>query len=733
LGDPVAAMALLVQWLSRVDDIPLTEEGYAFYELSLRWMEQLWRPRPSEEGKAAPTPPADRWRLACKFLDYIEANAEEYWDCPEFELADAASDDSGAPDSDSAGDEPPAGDDEEDEYDDGGLYSAAYEGVTFRDSADDGIDSSLFDTGQSGSDEELVHEAERLVRRLSFLSMLAQLWKQAALGPETGDTAGRDEELARWLARAEHNRESLLRLLHTVHRHQLPAPRSTADSLAEFERRLALKEMLIEQISGTCLETADAARLLRVAMHAPPPSEPDADWERPMEKVLRAVVRDDRRGVRAAWQELLRTLRKHPLLFVAVARGGDPARIVASRGIQWMLLRLLAYLPRLGLLTESAQLLQTAQKMELDHPVGPGAITEFDHLFQAGLRGVVRALVGSAEQWNTKRGEIADARVVNLLERLVEALMRLWFTHSRGLRLSPVESLQDEKRWREIKKFILDYGDELFTQRFLMNAGNVRAILHEGVSAYLDALADDLDGASDLRLIRDLGHRIDRKTAVRSLELILEVVLEHYPEYVDYNNTTTQSDRGEMLYTLLDLLRVLGSYQRVAMNLQPVVAVHDELVRGGRLAAAEAWQEAVAQQSADLADEHIRRFEQLSREYGMRLRSIADRLAERFVQPLAVDRLRALVGPAVQEQREGAGDAALQQLREQAAPFAENLCGAGFEVPGWLEALEDEVDRVRDEADADADLPDPVLTVARHRLAWNDAVRQIDRIAGEMA
>ncbi len=734
LGDPVAAMALLVQWLSRADTIPLTEEGYAFYDLSLRWMEQLWRPKEAEEGKPAPPPPADRWRLACKFLDYIEANADQYWSCPEFQLADAASADSGAADAEPPGDEPPAGDEEEDEYDDdGGLYGAAYEGVTFRDSTDDGIDSSLFDTGQAGSDEELIHEAERLVRRLSFLGMLAQLWKQAALGPGIDAPTNRDEELARWLARAEENYRALLRLLRTVHHYQLPAPRSTADSLAEFERRLALKEMLIEQVCGTCLETADAARLLRVAMHAPPPVEPRADWESPMEQVLRAVVRDDPRGVRAAWQELTRKLRKHPLLFVAVARGGDPARIVASRGIQWMLLRLLAYLPRLGLLAETAQLLQTAQKMELDHPVGPGAITEFDHLFQAGLRGMVRALIGSAGQWSPKQSKAFDAPVVTLLERLVEALMRLWFTHSRGLRLSPIESLQDERRWQEVKQFIVDYGDELFTQRFLMNAGNLRAILHEGVPAYLDALADELGGDADLRLIHDLDRRIDRKAAARSLELILEVILEHYPEYVDYNNTTTQSDRGEMLYTLLDLLRVLGSYQRVTMNLQPVVAVHDELVRGGRLQAAEAWQDAVAQQSAQLADEHVRRFEQLSREYGMRLRSIADRLAERFVQPLAVDRLRALVRPAVEEQRDAAGGKALRRLCEQVAPFAENLCGAGFEVPGWLEALEDEVDQVRDESEADADLPDPVLTVALHRLTWDDAVRQIDRIAREMA
>ena len=37
-----------------------------------------------------PPPPPDRWALTRKFLDYLEANAEEYWEVPQFELAAAA-------------------------------------------------------------------------------------------------------------------------------------------------------------------------------------------------------------------------------------------------------------------------------------------------------------------------------------------------------------------------------------------------------------------------------------------------------------------------------------------------------------------------------------------------------------------------------------------------------------------------------------------------------------------
>ena len=83
--DPVAAMALLVQWLSESGEIPLIEEGYSFYDLTLDWMAELWE-------AAAPAPPGaarrpDRWALSRKFLDYLEANAEQYWQVPQFELA----------------------------------------------------------------------------------------------------------------------------------------------------------------------------------------------------------------------------------------------------------------------------------------------------------------------------------------------------------------------------------------------------------------------------------------------------------------------------------------------------------------------------------------------------------------------------------------------------------------------------------------------------------------------
>ncbi len=59
-----------------------------------------------------------------------------------------------------------------------------------------------------------------------------------------------------------------------------------------------------------------------------------------------------------------------------------------------MLCRLLAYLPRLGWSHETAQLLETIQGMEFEHPQGPGAITEFDRVFQIGCKSIVRCAGG---------------------------------------------------------------------------------------------------------------------------------------------------------------------------------------------------------------------------------------------------------------------------------------------------------------------------------------------------
>ncbi|MFZ5829719.1 MAG: hypothetical protein ACOY3P_06515 [Planctomycetota bacterium] len=252
--DLVAAMALLMQWLSQHQEMDLVEEDHAFFDLAILWMEELWRPVGSgrEESQREGIPALDRWSLSRKFLDYLEANAEDLWQAPRFELGQSAT----------TGGDAEEFDEEEDEDD---TFGAAYEGVTFRDSTADGIEGEIFDTGQAPTDFELVLESERVSGRLLFLGMLAELWRLAAVTARSvgnGDAAKKDT-LAAWLQQAQTNRSRLNELLLSVHRYRIPRPRGTYESLVEYDRRRSVKESLLEQIIGTYVETSDAALMIQ--------------------------------------------------------------------------------------------------------------------------------------------------------------------------------------------------------------------------------------------------------------------------------------------------------------------------------------------------------------------------------------------------------------------------------------------------------------------------------------
>jgi hypothetical protein len=718
--DPVAAMALLVQWLSQAEQIPLTEEGYSFHGIVLDWMEELW------QGVTPAVKTAqDAWSLTRKFIDYLEANAEEYWQVPRFELAG----EEGAPEEDQG---------ESELLDPDDIYSAAYEEMSFRDSTDDGFEGEMAEGGEDPTDFELVLEAQRIGGRLEFLYTLVELWTTAAVASSSAQLNGdRDQVLRAWLDQAQANRRELAELLTAAQNYRIPPPRSTQESLMEFDRRRSVKEMLVEQIIATCVETVDAIRVIRAVMQEPPPSEGDS-WEGPMDQALRGILRNDAAAVRRVWRPLMAALVRQPLLYVALTRGGNPQRIVASRGLQQMLRRLLAYLPRLGLLSETKQLIETIQEMEVSHPAGPGGITEFDQMFRIGCKGIVRCLVLSSAHWRKSKSPAAarnaDIELIGLLEQMTEVLLRSWLAHSRGVRLSVLETVDDKRRWQQLKTFVQRYGHDLFTQRFL-GLGNLRAILHQGVDNYLQSLVEEPETEEEHRLLAELDGALPREEAIRWLTVILEAVVENYAEYVDYNSTTTQSDRGEMLFTLLDYLRLRASYDRMAWNLQPVVLTHEVLVRAGRDEAAEAWRQAVGQRTAPIADEHLKRFTRLNRKYGMWLPSIASRLDERFVRPLLVDRLRALVHPAIEEARarlaapESAANTATPQafarLEEGLAPFTAQITGAGFDLPPWLDALEQEIDMAQSVASEDDELPGPLLAIQQVCISKDDARRQV--------
>src|SRR4029078_10412482 len=164
----------------------------------------------------------------------------------------------------------------------------------------------------------------------------------------------------------------------------------------------------------------------------------------------------------------------------------------------------------LGLTRATSQLLDIAQGMEAGHPVGPGAVTEYDRLFSNGYQSIVQALVASAEGWGeprpAERRRLAqnsqtraaesgsfqttrpsDAMLVEALQDLTEGQLNRWLTHSKTLRLSVVERLAREDEWIPFVGFVERYGADLFTQKFL-NLGNLRSILHQRVAVWLSNL-----------------------------------------------------------------------------------------------------------------------------------------------------------------------------------------------------------------------------------------------------
>jgi hypothetical protein len=680
--DYVSSMALLMQWLSQADFILLEEGDYSFHRLAVRWMQEvLARAAAADEPAAA----RQSWTQARKFFDYLEANAESYWQPPDFGWMTAgrsADDDQSPP--------PPGGIGGDDDEDDP-LYSAAYEGVTFRDSTDDGIEGETLDLGPP-TDFELDLEATRLERRLAFLGTVARLWKLVAATPpapasHADDADVRQDAFAAWLSQATSNRDRLLGLLDAVHRFHVPEPTGAHDSLVEYDRRRMLKETVAERTIETCLETCDAARFIRAALPASGPASDTDRWERAAVPVLRATLRANATEVRTLFPELLAALGELPLLYLPLSRQGDPARIVATRNVLVVLRHLLRGLPRLGLLRESCQLIDAAGRSEQDHPQGPGAVTEFDRLFEVGCQSLVDSLVDISEGWDDRRQ--ADSDLVDCLESLTQSLLKRWLRHSNNLRLSALERVADDEHWKGIVDFVERYGRDLFTPRFF-NVGNMRAILHQGVEAYLRKLAEDGDPNGPIKLLDDLERDGQYEQTAARLQVIVEAVVENYAEFKDYNHTTTQSDRGELLHTFLDFLRLKASYERISWNLRPVVLAHDVLVRRGRAEAAELWRRALSERTADAAERHLKAVDELTRKHGMRLATVSDRMAERFVRPLAIARLRALVGPAIEEARQGRPPRSFEALEQECQEFTQSPVGAGLDVPDWLLALQQE-------------------------------------------
>ena len=213
---------------------------------------------------------------------------------------------------------------------------------------------------------------------------------------------------------------------------------------------------------------------------------------------------------------------------------------------------------------------------------------------------------------------------------------------------------------------------------------------------------------------------------------MLQAVVENYDEYRDYNTTTTQSDYGENLFVLLDFLRLKAGYERDNWRMRPLVLVHEVLCRRDRIADVAGWQEVLVHYTREHADRHLSDLAQVENRHGLKLRTIRDRLGERFIAPLVIDRMCAAVAAA----RAGAdpvagGDSpAFGRLCREIEQFTATPAGVGLDTPLWLRRLEIEIHRLRQQPKRDA-APRSRLTVEQLRVSDKSRMgRSIGRLSG---
>lgn len=788
-NDFVAAMALLVHWLGQADRVGLQKGDDSFSDLARRWMQRLEHSLEASEPGAESTPDtATQWNVAQKFFDYLEANADHFWNAPEFRLAksnrDSTQNQSRPVDDIGLMGDDFDGDEAEDDF---GMFDAAYEGVVYNDTTDDGIDSDVPEEDSGSSNTELLDEANRLNQHLTFLTALAQMWKGVALSRHLRPIFAADanaqtrlQAMEHWAKQAAKNRHDLLILMQDVAAFKIPKCGPDHEAMARYDRQRLIKESLLERIIASAIETADARRLLLANLAAAEEVSDSVQRELadlpPDDRIAIQILGELLVGKQAAidksFSELLAALRSRKLLYIPLARGGDPAQIYSVRLRRRILSHLLVWLPRQGYYYQACHLLETCRFMEHHNPIGPGAVTEFDDLFELSFVALVRAAVQNAVNWKVTELQAASSapstkladdshrphspgaagtpdeapqpdtdateqpsakiasfkpskaastprrewvaidldthdgeslqelepdsdELIAVLEQLTEVMLGSWLSHSRTLRLSVLESLDNNRNWSKLVEFIQRFGGGLFTQSFL-RLGNVRAILHQGVGHWLDKVAEESD-SEDLPLLflaMEDGS-IDRAHAEKMLSVVLEAIIDHYSEYRDYNSTTTQSDRGEMLYMLLDFLRLRVRYDRVSWNLKPIYWTHEVLVRAGCHQSAQQWRRALAERISRESEMYLELLYELQRKYAMRMPTVADRLHERFTRPMTVDRMRALVGPAVRQYREtGQASQIFELLIDECKLMMEQPTGVGLDIPQWLAALEDEVDNV---------------------------------------
>jgi len=798
--DYVAAMGLLIQWLSDAESVGLESEGYSFHALLLRWMHGLMG---TELAASTAAPAEDCWPAIRRLFDFLEANAGAYWSVPT--LNEALGNSSQSRKTDDESDEAPGEDeapaDADSSPEDQSLFEAAYEGVVYRDSTRDGREGDTLDSGSTPQTAEVEALTRFFDPRLRFINTLAQAWLMAALhfagngrnpAATAAETTGssRQEIISSWRRKARSLSRDLSKLADQFAQYELPMPSGDHDENVEYDYQRHAQLYLMHSVVLTQVRLRMAERLLTACLPARRTEDEHSLAEERIVDVFRAVVHRDAGRLRRLLPALRKQLQSKPLLYVALDSGGKPGQFRQAKLLQATLRFLLSQLPRAGCLRETWQLLQTVYQMERGARPPGMVVSEFDQLFRTALKSTLESIVRSSSRWRfvesggrgresnsqrsidpaapppqrrawdrrlssrskpsgkpsrsaiwyagslraigpypaAKRAAWRNDQLVTMASDVVQRYMKLWLTHSRSMRLSSVEEMSETAVWKRVRAFIETYGADLFHAKVL-TLGNIRTILDAGIEDFLDYLDESRDPIHPVKLIDDLeAGAIESEKAMTYLELIYETIVDKFDRYVEYNTTTTHSDYGEKFYCLLDFLRAESAYERDAWNLSPISLCHELFSECGREAAARAWEQDFRARSGSVANKHLIRLRSLEKKYGMRLPSISDRLSERFVKPLAVHRMRALLPQALRDARLGRDSSpAFDALKAEIDEYLHTTNGSGIDVPAWLRTLERDLMHLMDESTSVLETLETPRLHAATLLTWNRLQMELQR------
>ena len=103
------------------------------------------------------------------------------------------------------------------------------------------------------------------------------------------------------------------------------------------------------------------------------------------------------------------------------------------------------------------------------------------------------------------------------------------------------------------------------------------------------------------------------------------------------------------------------------------------------------WRRSLNERVGKEAEKYLELLHQLRQKYSIQMNSVGRRLEGKFAHQLQIDRLRALVEPAMSRPRSRESQKAFDLLQVESQAFLRSTSGVGVDLPEWLAELESEV------------------------------------------